>query len=230
MKHRIRAVDENNLQTGENYDINWLVETLGLNEVLLDPPPVRPSRNRTSAPESRSAAKTEPSRAVHPPVEPLSEKEAVKAVSQNLHWFENPERTIKAMEDAGSTLPDDVYDLSEGLLTDRDYGMLMPFVAIAYFCLVPTGPSPQLDFFRMSGQLDDLLEMTAKHMNRAELHNLIQGNCLQVHAFRVIANFMMSCFAKAPKNERPSADARISMLLLLKVITNEIAQAQLETL
>ena len=42
IKNRIQAVDENNLKKGGNYDINWLVEELGLTEIHFPPPPARP--------------------------------------------------------------------------------------------------------------------------------------------------------------------------------------------
>ena len=42
MKSRISATDRRNLETGRNDDINWIVRELGLNEILFEPPPLRP--------------------------------------------------------------------------------------------------------------------------------------------------------------------------------------------
>jgi hypothetical protein len=42
MKSRIRATDEHNLETARNDDLNWMVRELGLNEILFEPPPLRP--------------------------------------------------------------------------------------------------------------------------------------------------------------------------------------------
>ncbi len=41
MKYRIRATDEQNLETGRNDNVNWMVRELGLNEILFEPPPLR---------------------------------------------------------------------------------------------------------------------------------------------------------------------------------------------
>jgi hypothetical protein len=42
IKSRISATDKHNLETGRNDDINWLVRELGLDEILFEPPPLRP--------------------------------------------------------------------------------------------------------------------------------------------------------------------------------------------
>ena len=42
MKQRVRDCDEQNLETGRNHDVNWMLCELGLSEILFDPPPKRP--------------------------------------------------------------------------------------------------------------------------------------------------------------------------------------------
>jgi hypothetical protein len=46
IKSRISATDKHNLETGRNDDINWLVRELGLDEILFEPPPLRPRLGR----------------------------------------------------------------------------------------------------------------------------------------------------------------------------------------
>ncbi len=46
MKSRIRSADQDNLETGGNRDVNWMVRELGLDEILFYPPPPRPRPKR----------------------------------------------------------------------------------------------------------------------------------------------------------------------------------------
>ena len=50
MKARIQAIDEENMHHGSNLDINGLLRELGLDEIILDPPP---PRKRVNPPKAR---------------------------------------------------------------------------------------------------------------------------------------------------------------------------------
>ncbi len=137
MKNRIRAVDEENLRTGGNRNMDWMIDELGLGEIRFDPPPPR-KRPEIFESDGDELENDEMPFAPSLPPEPLSADE-VKKRMQIAFEFETATDAMEEMERCGSTLLEDVDHILGDRLAEEESGPLTTALIALWYALVPPG-------------------------------------------------------------------------------------------
>jgi hypothetical protein len=152
IKERVRGTDKRNLETGRNDDINWMLRELRLDEILFEPPPKRP---RPQLPPELLPAETDddadfladPEFLNLPlppalPDRPWDPKEAAELALKVVKEFPNPDDLIDYLSDLDYPLLDDI-DMTIGdFLSDKDFGFVLPTLALVVLCFAPRGTQP----------------------------------------------------------------------------------------
>lgn len=233
MKSHVRQLDEANLATARRDDLNGLLRELGLHEIDFPPPPPRP---RLAAPAEDEAEDDEsdatgapapaaeplrlpPPRLVGPP---LSEEEAFEHIGQVMGRFGTAAQALGELDSSGSTLLEDVEELVEGWLPDREMPYFVPILLQAWFALVPPGVrAPVLDRDRIRRELVSLVGAARELAGRTFSDHVID-TCQQPGVMAVLVTNLVLASEKSPRSSRPSREAAGALVLLLRVIIDEL--------
>jgi len=237
LKQRVRQHDERNLQTGRADDINWLLRELGADEILFDPPPLRPPPPDQVAEEDLAgdedfADDVEPNPNLPPapplPATPLALEEASRRLEAVMDAFETAAEAEEALYDSGSTLIDDAGELTVDLLTDDEFSFAVPFLIQAWFALVPPGHrAPKVDFPALAGAFDRHHRELEQCVNSGSARGVVNfaKNCSQPELVSLLTNEILHQGRKAPKKIRPSPYSLGVMLAMVKSVVDEVDSA-----
>jgi len=147
LKERVRACDEQNLETGGSVDMNWLLQELGTHEIIFDPPPPRARIQPQPTPafgnengEEDDDDRDYAANLKHWPVlpaRPFTKEEAIERLLKGLQEFETVEDAADAMEEAGGFLIEDVREVVGSLLTEDEHEFLEGYLNEVWFVFVP---------------------------------------------------------------------------------------------
>lgn len=238
MKDRVRTLDENNLKSGRSDDINPLLRELGLHELDFPPPPPRailqePENDDTFDDEGdaeEGGFPADPTRPAAPVLTepPLTLDQALARLDQVLAGLATAADGFDELDLSGSTLFDDIEQLADGRLDDAGFDYLVPFALQAWFSLVPKGVrAPALRRHAMQAAISSA---------EAELRLVDQGGpraferfglaCRQPALFEALVAGIMQSVGKVPKAMRPAPQGIVGMLLILRVLLDELDQAR----
>jgi len=241
VKSLVRGHDEKNLKTGRAADLNWLLRELGLDELDVPAPPPRPSLEtgdigRVKPPDEeddpREERDDEPG-AYSPepdplPDEPFDPAEAARRLNIALGEFDTAAEALNELEASGATLVPDASELTVDLLSGTDFSYLVTFLLQAWFALVPPGcRAPLLRRPAMREALrHDMALVTPKVMSGSmETLRGIVTDCRQPALLQGLVARLFDSAKKMPKSARPTAGARTAMVVVLKVLLNELDHA-----
>jgi hypothetical protein len=231
MKSRVRSCDEHNLRTGGRRDVNWMLRELGLQEILFDPPPPRAA---TEAPldaddreEEGAVSLADPSLPPAPPLptEPFSLEEAGERLRVGLEELDSAAEALETMEAAGSTLIEDVDEITAGLIDDETFTLLIPFLIQAWFAFVPPGTrGPELDFDRLSNgirsQTERILEMVRERSEAS--FNRFFNSGPQPHLSLMLTGMMIQSTSTMPRKACPTPEVQAVMACVLLAVVEEL--------
>jgi hypothetical protein len=240
MKSRIRGCDERNLKQGTNYDVNWLVRELGLDEILVDPPPRRPrpaSEIGEGAdglePEPRTADRAPVVRPGGPPAPDLppgafTADEVGRRLDEAMAAFDTSTEALDEMAASGCTLVGELAELTEGLLSDDAFPILIPFLIQVWYVFVPRGTSgPELDPQRLRAgirlELETLLKVSTRRSLSDFRAHLASGP--QPALSEVLAGMIIDCVEKLPKKLQPDANVTVILIAVLRAVVAELDRA-----
>jgi hypothetical protein len=241
MKTQVRGHDEKNLRTGRDADINWLLRELGLDELDVPAPPPRPPlETGESDADDLSDVELEPlddeddeayDGRLEPdplPDEPFDFDEAAERVKDAMEDFDTAAEALDELELSGSTLVPDVDELTEDLLSDNEFSYLLVFLVQAWFALIQPGcRAPQLRLPAMRDALQrefDLLEARVVSGPEGALSGIL-SSCRQPALLQLLMAQLLDGAKKSPKKMRPSLESQMSMVVVLKVVINELDRA-----
>lgn len=240
LKQRVRGCDEFNLRTGQDYDINWLLRELGAQEILFDPPPLRPTPEPLRRDDDSSvldafeddefvdeAPEPDWSLPLAPPLpkKSLDFEEALRRLEAGRKILETPDDAWEWLTDAGIKVVDHADRLTADFLSDEDFSFVTIFLVQAAQALVPPGHrAPPTSY-------ESLLELFTSNMKGLEqalnagnskvlMKYLEQGS--QPALVGLICGQMMEVATSAPKNIRPKPDSQPIMLGLVKSVVEEL--------
>ncbi len=183
VKTRVSHLDEDNLRSGRNDDINWLIRELGLTEIDFPPPPPRdpPLASATGEddedfgdeddavidfPSATERRAEPPLPRLRPPgtskgqaagaiTGELSIGEAADRMAAAMGRFETPSEAFAELEASGSEMLEDLSALTAELISPDEFGILITLILPVWFAMVPAGsPAPTLDYDRMEEAFD----------------------------------------------------------------------------
>jgi hypothetical protein len=224
LKARVRQQDEENLRTGRSDDINWLLRELGAHEILFDPPREPVDQGR----EDEAEFADETDRPPPPPLpeRPLTLQEAQQRLDDAIADFDTAQEALDELEACGSTLVEDLAELTDELLTDKEFSFLVPFVVQLAFALAPPGTrQPPLDLQRLELGVRRELQSTCARLEigaRQSLESFF-GDSPQPFLVQVCSVGLFSAAEEARGRVRP--EAQLVMVLILKALAREMHQA-----
>lgn len=239
MKSHVRGVDEENLQKGGHSDINPLLRELGLHEIDFPPPPRRTSsprdHERDSGEDDEDEISNASSRArpvtgpVLPPLprdRPLTADEAEARVQAAIAGFERAGDALEAISASGSTIVDDLLQVTDGLIEEHDFHFLVPFLISIWFVLVPAGSRApllpretlrkalrrDLGLMTSTADLEKVPDWLIQNRRQPALTLYVMGNCT-------------GNLPRVPKNMRPRPEVQTVIGLILATVIEELDRA-----
>jgi hypothetical protein len=228
LKQWVRRHDEDNLRTGRNDDINWLLRELGATEIIFDPSPPRLRLAEDDEADEDDFDDSDDDSAWPLPVlppEPFSLEEVLARQAAILREFEVAKRALDYLEDCGSFFIDDAQDLCEEGLEPGEFGLLVPFLIQARFALVPSGfREPVLDFERLAEAYHQTLETYLQKVTDIDSDLIIRWfeDGRQPVLAQILAFSMSQAFQSLPEKEKPALDSEVAMMFVLRLMIDEL--------
>jgi hypothetical protein len=158
----------------------------------------------------------------------LSEKEVVDRLRDALTSFDTAAAAIEELTASGATVLEELGALTKGLLSDNEHSFFITFLLHGWFALVPPGSrAPELDYQGVVADLARELERAPSWMEGEPdeaMTKMISG-CRQPVLMQFVMAEMFQGSAKAPKKLRPSPEAMLPMIAILKTMLNEVDRA-----
>jgi hypothetical protein len=245
MKSRVRQCDERNLESGLQHDANWMLRELGLDEILFDPPPAH-RQPKTFVPggpaaeigddlecddDETAALLMDPSLPPAPPLpnRPFTADEVEERLRATIESYELAADATGEMEAEGCTLIDDVDQVTERLVDDDSYPLLIPLLLQIWRAFVPAGargfnvPRAVLreSIVREGTDLTRILKQQTPATMDRYLNSGTQPVLLQV-----ILGQLMSLADTLPRKSRPSPEKQALMGTVLRAVIEEVDRAQ----
>ncbi len=230
MKNRVQAVDELNLERGEDYDINWLLEELGLRELILPPPPPRPRvKSPTANPEKNEDYLEDMPPPPPLPDRPFTGEEILERQKAMMKAYPYPDDAIEAVIDNGSDLMDFCDSIFGKQFDEDEKEILKMLAAQAWFCFAPPNTfGPDLELERIANDLDQRVQAvsSANKAGSKDLSRLID-TCVQPALATGLFMQAAELLKKYEKHERATVKALL-MALVLQAVINELDRAMRE--
>jgi hypothetical protein len=227
VKQRIRQIDEQNLRTGESIDINWLPRELGLEELVIAPPPWRvPPPKYEDAPDERDVPRA-PAAWLPPapplPAEPLSAEESIRRVNAGMDAFDSAADALDSLADA--VILDHAYEIGSEFLGGNDIDIAVPFLLQAILALVPPGyQAPETSYesleYAFLKNMQKILD-AIKGSNPDGIMDHFQ-TCSQPNLMIGMAAQIMEMCIKGPKGARLKIEAQPAVLALVQSVIEEL--------
>ncbi|MBI5385868.1 MAG: hypothetical protein HZA90_14415 [Verrucomicrobia bacterium] len=228
MKARVRAHDEENLRTGRTDDINWLLRELGLNEIDVEPPPPRAPQDLQADEEEVVPRRTSRPVKAAPLSAALTLEQAGARLDEAVERFPSGEAAMTEMVASGCTLIDDLYEITEGLLDDKAFGLVSFFVVRAAFALVSANtPFPEIDYCRLEdGVRTEVMGLRDVAITRGmEVFMRFVTGGRQPALTQLVAAEMLEAVEALPKAARPDPTHLVIMVAVLKAAVDEVDRA-----
>lgn len=231
LKQRVRAADERNLTSGEQEDVNWMIQELGLTEILFDPPPPRPRLR--SAEDEDEQAPPETAAATLPLPPPLPDRpwtldEAIERLCCMDKHFKRIEDAVADLAASGSTLVDDLLSLGQRTLKERESAYLALFGARLSYAFAPPGTRPPpSDYGTLTAALQREIErgQAAAKDERSTYAREFYEAGPQPDLMRLLTAEVIASGEKTPPLFEPGSQAQFFILLVLKVLVAEFDAA-----
>jgi hypothetical protein len=239
MKSRVRSCDEKNRDHGTHEDINWMLRELGLTEILFPPPSYRAPRlpptdrdEADSEDEGQEWTAPQPRFDLPPspplPPGPFSAAEVDRKIERLLKEVEQETRTIEQAEDEGCTLLEVTDEVTEGLLDDEAFTLLVPFLVMVWEVFVPRGTrGPQLEPERLVAgiqrEIKGIFEALKAKSESAFERRFFSGS--QPALTGTLCGLVLGALQQLPKKERPNENAEVLMLAVLRAAIEEMDTA-----
>lgn len=244
LKGHVRQFDEEHLRRGTTGDINWLLHELGAHELIFPPPPVRapahgpeddfPEPDEDYGFDDGPAFPPRPPRALgRPPApplpaEPLSPEESQRRVVAAMDAFETAAAALDELAVSGATVLEDLSEIIGDLLTEEEFGFLIPLLLPAWFGLVPVGTAaPELDYDRLEAAFDremDRVDTMLRQRSQRAMEQLLT-HCPQPQYVLLLMTHLLDAANTAPKKFRPSVASQPVMLAALFAVIGELDHA-----
>ncbi|MCF7764136.1 MAG: hypothetical protein K9N62_10720 [Verrucomicrobia bacterium] len=227
MKTRIRDLDQRNLKDGRQDSLDWMLQELGLGELMFDPPPprARPDRDSEDDEEDHFLPRPEAPRLEG---EPFDTKEASTRLAAGTAHFETSKQAISELAASGSFLLEDAGELTRDLMDEGEFTLAVAFMIQVWFALVPPGvEAPYIDPDDLADAFNAMMASVAKCGNEPSnvfLKTVIQGG-RQPALVQQAAGKLMETSRKLKGADRPGSAAVITTIVLIRVVTDCLDQA-----
>jgi hypothetical protein len=238
MKQRIRGNDEHNLQTGRTDDLNWMLQELGLTEIIFDAPPRRPppkpqsdrDEDWSGAADFAGPAGRENHRPPAPPLpaEPLDVEEAIRRLHHAMNWFSTAAEAEAELAASGATILDDAEELTLDCLSENDFDLAISCLLQVWFALVPRDcRAPKINYEGLEQTFRSNLQQMVfciQDKTPKKLEAFLKSSPQPDLILALMGEFMKTVH-QAPPKFRPSLNSQPVILALLKSVMEQLDAA-----
>ncbi|HVU31809.1 MAG TPA: hypothetical protein VHE61_00145 [Opitutaceae bacterium] len=251
-KGLVRLHDRNNLRGGRTDDINEFIRSLGLSELDVPPPPLRPIPEVEDGSEgddddfddnddfdddedfddddvielpASPGAKANPGAA---PLshEPLTFDQAIERLQKGHEAFDTAAAAIDALTEVAPSLIDDLAEICESKMGDDEFTSLVVFVVQIWFALVPRGAAPALDFDAVREGVDRRWKLLDRsHAPSVAVIEKLMSDSPQPDLVAVVSAKLLETTTKGPRAMRLSPKAATHALIVLVTFIAELDRA-----
>jgi hypothetical protein len=228
MKQWVRKQDEDNLRTGRNEDINWMLRELGLTEILFDAPPLRakmPPDDQTPGEILENSIDDSDFPSPFLAQEPLSPEEVTTRITAILDATDTAGEALDYLDACGSMFIDDAASLCEKALEIEEFDLFIPMLIQARFALIPRGfREPEWNYDRLADAYHEALDQFNQQLNGSDpsaIKNWLDRS-RQPNLTQFLALQLLQAFQKLPKKQRPSPYAEFIMIITLGCMIDEV--------
>jgi hypothetical protein len=236
MKSRIRTTDQRNLRSGGREDVNWMLRELGLQEILFPPPPPRPPLEESESDDEHSLEDDESMEnagadlpfAPPPPRRPFTEDEVYDAIHEAMHGYESTLDAIRDLEAEGSWLIGEIAELTESLLTQELYALIVPAILRAWRVFVPREMRGSvLDMRRLTdtiGREVQGMRRVAETNTSSDFDRYLKSGPQPDLAF-ALSGLVLSAAERLPSKDQPDPNHLAIAVAVLRAVIEEIDTA-----
>ncbi|MBI4663989.1 MAG: hypothetical protein HY735_34765 [Verrucomicrobia bacterium] len=230
LKSRIRDLDERNLKSGRNEDLNWMLRELGADELIFDPPPPRKPVDLRAGQGEDDLGDGNQNRPMPPPLpsEPLGLPEVNRRLQAAMAPFETAAEAMKELLSSGSFLLEDAHELAKAHLHEDEFAFLVVFLLQAWFSLVPRGSrAPDLNSNDFAKAFDTAMEAVVDSINKSEygfLKRLLE-ECRQPVLIQMVAFELMEAAKKLPETKQFRPPCILVMIALIRATVDTVDEA-----
>jgi hypothetical protein len=236
MKSRIRTTDQRNLRSGGREDVNWMIRELGLQEILFPPPPPRPPLEESESDDEHSLEDDESMEnagadlpfAPPPPRRPFTEDEVYEAIHEAMHGYESTLDAIRDLEAEGSWLIGEIAELTESLLTQELYALIVPAILRAWRVFVPREMRGSvLDMRRLTdtiGREVQGMRRVAETNTSSDFDRYLKSGPQPDLAF-ALSGLVLSAAERLPSKDQPDPNHLAIAVAVLRAVIEEIDTA-----
>ena len=234
MKQRVRGQDERNLKTGQTEDMNWMLQELGLTEIIFEAPPHRPPPPQTKEHFAEEAEDwldpfdmggpfgplEDPDRPPAPPLpdEPLSFDEATARLDKAQALFPTTADAEGELIASGGTIIEEADEITLNHLSEAEFEFAVPFLLEAWFSLVPPGClAPETSCERLKQIFEVNFALLEQSVASHTLDAFVKGGPQPDLMALLEINFLQTC-KDAPEKARPTEVSQCITLALLKSV------------
>jgi len=226
LKARVRQTDVENLRTGSQRDINWLIRELGLHEIDFQPPPLRaPPEAEDDEPDTAPGLPVDSGNVLALPPSALTPTEANQRLIAGSGRFETARAALEAVSPGGQTLLRALDQLLVGLLDDAAYSILLPFLIQIWHALVPPGLDPPgLDLDDLLARLETDLHFLVESIRDGgpdSLDRFVRASA-QPSLLLLQANRLAEVYDRIPTKDRPPPHKLGHMMGVMKTMVDTV--------
>jgi len=233
MKERIRDCDTRNLETAGANDLNWMLRELGLNEILFDPPPLRPRFKLASIGPEDEEFEEQPEFLDFPappplPDQPWTQPEAMARFQEVMASFSSLSEPLDYLLEMDYPLFDDLREVVGDAVLEREYQFLDPIMALLVLCFAPCGTNPpEIYFDDLNGSFLRELQSLEGWPRTAVERQFAEwvSQCAQPELLTVFFNLTNGLTEEAPAKLRPRTNVRLTFFIILRIVINELDRA-----
>lgn len=228
LKSRIRSLDERNLKSGRQEDLNWMLRELGIEELIFDPPPRRKPVDIEAEPDDLEEDGLDRPPPPELPAAPLSLPEANARLRDAMEAFETASGALEELRRSGSFLIEDAHELASEYLDEQDFGYLVIFLIQAWFTLVPPGSqSPSVDFNDFAAAFERVMEALPDSTSKSAQRFMerVFEESRQPVLVQMIALELLETESKLPVEQRPEPHQLLVMIALVRAIVDTLDEA-----
>ena len=249
MKSRVRSTDERNLETGRHDDVNWMLRELGLDEINFPAPPagrvsrafVRPGAEAADDFEDEDypegddgeddiALPMNPNLPPAPrlPNRPFTFDEVQDRTRAAFDLFEFAADALDTLEANGCTIIDDVGAVTEELVDDDAFSLLVPMLANVWFVFAPhgtRGPNLPRTVLRDAIQREVLALLDMLKLKTPSVLDKYLDSGPQPALAKSVMGMIVQGAKTLPKKLRPAMEKQSVLGAVLRAVIAELDRA-----
>ncbi len=231
LKQRIRQQDRQNLEAGGDYEINWMIEKLGLTEILFPPPPWRKPADAWEDDEDDEfeefAEKLDESLPPSPPLPdaPFTAEEVEKRAAAVVEVYPEPEQAVDAVSEIAPFLLELVVDAIPAECTPTERALAVTLATQLWFLFAPPGTRGwPVNSDQFVDRIEHLTVQLTRSFSPPAMEKVLTSD-RQPAVARYVMDLIQQSVEEGPRKHRTDPMRGLMLMVLLIALAEELDEA-----